>query len=122
MGVWQVMQTISQTMARFLSRYDLLLTPVLGHSTLETGELADEMEFEELLERLQRYVAFTPVANATGQPAMSVPLYSSDEGAPIGSHFIARHGDEATLFRLAAQLEQALPWTKRSPRIFAGSV
>jgi Asp-tRNA(Asn)/Glu-tRNA(Gln) amidotransferase A subunit family amidase len=61
--------------------------------------------------------AFTPLANATGNPAMSVPLYWSAEGLPIGTHFMARYGDEATLFRLAAQLEQARPWAEKRPPV-----
>lgn len=57
--------------------------------------------------------------NATGQPAMSVPLYWREDGLPIGSHFVGRFGDEATLFRLAAQLEAARPWTDRRPKVSA---
>ena len=62
---------------------------------------------------------FTPICNATGQPAMSVPLYWTADGLPIGSHFVARFGDEATLFRLAAQLEAARPWASRRPPVSA---
>ena len=56
---------------------------------------------------------FTSICNATGQPAMSVPLFWNDDNLPIGTHFIGRFGDEATLFRLAAQLEAARPWADR---------
>jgi amidase len=66
-------------------------------------------------ERAIAYVPFTPMANATGQPAMSVPLYWNKVGLPMGSHFIGRFGDEATLFRLAAQLEKVQPWADRFP-------
>jgi amidase len=59
------------------------------------------------------YVPFTPLFNATGQPAMSVPLHWNDAGLPIGMQFVARLGHDATLFRLAAQLEQAQPWFER---------
>ena len=70
----------------------------------------------QLAERAFEWAAFTPIANLTGQPAMSVPLYWNAAGLPIGAHFIARTGDEGLLFRLAAQLEKAQPWfDKRAP-------
>jgi amidase len=61
-------------------------------------------------------VAFTSVCNATGVPAMSVPIESTREGLPIGMHFIGRYGAEDMLLSLAAQLEQAAPWRHRRPR------
>ena len=64
-------------------------------------------------------VGYTQLANATGHPAMSVPLFWNQEGLPIGSHFVGRFGDEATLFSLAAQLEQARPWADKKPKISA---
>ncbi len=74
---------------------------------------------EKTLERVFNFVPFTPVANFTGQPSMNVPLYWSPDGLPIGTMFTARFGDEATLFRLAAQLEQAHPWKGRIPPVNA---
>ena len=59
------------------------------------------------------------VANITGNPAMSVPLWWSTAGLPIGVHFLGRFGDEATLFRLASQLEAARPWQSRAPAVSA---
>jgi len=59
------------------------------------------------------------VANLTGNPAMSVPLWSSADGLPIGVHYLGRFGDEATLIRLAAQLEAARPWAGRLPGVHA---
>jgi amidase len=60
-------------------------------------------------------VVFTSIFNMTGQPAMSVPLWWNAENVPIGVQFAGRFGDEATLFRLAAQLEQTRPWSERTP-------
>ena len=70
-------------------------------------------------DRVSRYATYTPMFNATGQPAMSIPLHWNEDGLPIGSHFVGRFGDEATLFRLAAQLEAARPWAGRRPSISA---
>ena len=63
------------------------------------------------------FVAFTRTQNITGEPAMSVPLYWNKDNIPIGVQFSGRFGDEATLFRLAAQLEQARPWADKKPPI-----
>jgi Asp-tRNA(Asn)/Glu-tRNA(Gln) amidotransferase A subunit family amidase len=109
------LQTANNEMIRFLTTYDVLLTPVLARPPVKTGELDQSWDTDRIVAWLTAYCPFTPLANATGQPAMSVPLYWNSAGLPIGSHFIGRHGDEATLFRLAAQLEQARPWAKRWP-------
>jgi amidase/6-aminohexanoate-cyclic-dimer hydrolase len=68
---------------------------------------------------LRRYMPGTSMFNMSGQPAMSVPLAWNAAGLPLGMMFAARLGDEATLFRLAAQLEQACPWKDRRPPICA---
>jgi Asp-tRNA(Asn)/Glu-tRNA(Gln) amidotransferase A subunit family amidase len=69
-----------------------------------------------LLENLAKTVGFTQLWNATGNPAASIPLFWNDGGLPIGTQFVGRYGAEATLFRLAAQLEEARPWFDRVPR------
>lgn len=118
---WNVLQPASYQMQEFLTRYDALLTPVLGAPPLKVGELSQDQPMAEMFERLSAYIPFTPIANATGQPAMSVPLWWNGEGTPIGSHFLGRHGDEAGLFRLAGQLERARPWAGRWPSLASGS-
>jgi amidase len=65
------------------------------------------------------FIPYTPVFNATGQPSMSVPLHWNDDGLPIGGMLSARFGDEATLLRLAGQLEEARPWRDRRPKVCA---
>ena len=89
---------------------DLLLSPTLGFVTPELGVLNPTVGFEEHLDRLVRYAAFTPVNNATGTPAISLPLGTSSVGMPVGVHFSALHGDEQTLLELAYELEAARPF------------
>jgi len=109
------LQAAEATCARFFERYDLLLTPVTAQPPPPIGYLSPSLPFETHMERLLAYVAFTPVQNAAGTPAMSVPLHWSGAGLPIGSHFVARSGDERSLLELAYQLEDAFPWAGRRP-------
>ncbi len=114
----QEMQLVSRSVARFFVDYDVWLTPVLAEPPLPLGTLdAPPEDPMRGFFRAGEYCPFTPICNATGQPAMSVPLYWNAAGLPIGTHFVARYGDEATLFRLAAQLEAARPWAARRPPV-----
>jgi amidase len=70
---------------------------------------------DELAGKVFEAIPYTPVFNATGQPAMSVPLYWTDAGLPIGVQLVGRYADEATLFQVAGQLEEARPWAQRLP-------
>jgi amidase len=92
--------------------HDVLLTPVLSHTTPKLGHLSPTLEFEELFERLQTYVGFTPLNNAAGSPAMSLPLARTSLGLPLGIHFAADLGDERTLLELAYELEEARPFER----------
>ena len=93
-------------------RHDLLLSPVLAHTTPPIGHLSPTLEFDELFARLQSYVGFTPLNNAAGGPAISLPLGASSTGLPIGVHFSADLGDERTLLELAYELEAARPFRR----------
>lgn len=111
------LQAFSRRVAEFLAGYDLWLTPTLSTPPLPIGEIVSTPD--EPLRALERggpTVAYAGViANITGNPAMSVPLWWNRDGIPIGVHFLGRFGAEATLFRLASQLEYARPWARRRP-------
>lgn len=108
------LQRASREIARFLTEHDVWLTPSLAQPPLRIGEPGEAPAV--VAAREAAFIA-TPsaVANITGNPAMSVPLHQTTDGLPIGVDFLARFGDEATLFRLAGQLEQAQPWSQRRP-------
>lgn len=109
------LQQVSHTVAAFLQEHDVLLSPVLGSPPLRLGEIDQESDWDSIVEQLFSYVAFTPVANFSGLPAMSVPTYWNAAGLPIGSHFTGRFGAEAQLLSLAGQLERAVPWWEKRP-------
>jgi amidase len=116
----QWIQIASRRIAHFFTDYDLWLTPTLGEPPLPIGSFDSTPEDAMAgMKRAVSFVPFTPICNATGQPAMSVPLYWNEEGLPVGTHFVGRFGDEATLFRLAAQLEEARPWANRRPPVWS---
>lgn len=115
-----LLQSISRQFQRSLAEYDVVLTPTLAEPPVPLGTLESTPDDPLYgITRARAYVPYTPICNITGQPAMSMPLYWNAEGLPIGTHFIGRFGDEATLFRLAAQLEQARPWSGRRPPVWA---
>lgn len=116
----QALQKISRDVARFFVKYDVWLTPTLAEPPVPLGSFESPPDDPMAgMRRSGQFSPFTAICNITGQPAMSVPLYWSAEGLPIGAHFIGRFGDEATLFRLAAQLESARPWGGRRPPVTA---
>jgi len=116
----QTIHRISRNVAAFFEKYDVLLTPTLAKPPLPLGAL-DSRPDNPIAGYIESglYSVFTPISNITGQPAMSVPLFWNENNLPVGAHFIGRFGDEATLFRLAAQLEKARPWLDRLPPISA---
>jgi amidase len=133
------LQYTARQVAPFFEKYDVLLTPTLAQPPVEVGALrtrgfdAWAMRFfgrlnagwliwasgrvQAVAQETFKLIPYTPLFNATGQPAMSVPLHWNAAGLPIGMQFAGRFGDEATLFRLAGQLERAKPWFARRPPI-----
>lgn len=129
--------TFARQMGVFHGKYDLFLTPTVAFPPVKIGELKPKPAEEKAMRVVNRLnlgrllrlsgiadklaieslakTPFTQLANLTGQPAMSVPLHWTADGLPIGVQFVARFGDEATLFRLAGQLEKARPWFDRRP-------
>lgn len=113
------LQTAAIAIARFMERYDVILTPTLAAPPLPLGQinLSPDCDFQTWGQRAAAFAAFTQIANQTGQPGMSVPLAMSKDGLPIGVQFLGRYGQEDLLFRLAGQLERAAPWSSRRPVI-----
>lgn len=115
---------VSRQVADLFSEWDLLLTPTIARRTAPLGAFADaaaEGSARAWSDAIFAYAPFTALFNATGQPAISLPLAEDGDGLPIGVQFVARFGEEARLFRLASHLEEARPWIARRPRIWAGS-
>lgn len=134
------LQQWSRGVGAFFEGYDVLLTPTLSTPPVPIGALkptaAEAIALASiarlgagwlmrasglvrtLADKTFEFIPYTPLFNVTGQPAVSLPLHWSAEGLPVGMQFAARWGDEATLFRLSAQLEKARPWIGRTPRGF----
>ncbi len=115
----QDVQTQIRALSAFYETHDLWLTTTLGQPPVELGTLVYSGDPFELRRRMAKFSPYTYLTNATGQPAISLPLHVSATGLPIGLHFTARMGREDVLIRLAAQLEQASPWAARKPEICA---
>jgi amidase len=138
-GAIRYLKGTGRQIGSFFEQYDILLTPTLALPPVVAGSLKPGLietlamkslgrlnagsllrrfgRVDETAKEIFRFMPYTILANATGQPAMSVPLHWNPEGLPIGMQFMARFADEATLFRLARQLEQASPWANRLPPI-----
>jgi amidase len=106
----------SRRIVAFLDDYDLLLTPTLAQPPVAIGALEDDDPWVQFANAGQ-FTPFTQVANITGLPAVSLPLSWSAEDLPIGVQLVGRPADEATLFRVSAQLEEARPWRDRRPPV-----
>lgn len=107
--VWRL-KRLAKRYSEFFRAHDLVLSPVLAHTTPQLGHLSPDVEFDELFERLRNYVSFTPINNVSGGPAISLPGGRSREGLPIGIQLSANHGEERMLLEIAYALEEANPW------------
>ncbi|MGH8562251.1 MAG: amidase family protein, partial [Nevskiales bacterium] len=129
----------SRKLGEFHQKYDLQMTPTLALPPARIGEIATPKwqhvamkillalglsrmilksgMIEQMVRENLKWVPFTQIGNLTGAPAMSVPLHWTAGGLPLGVHFVAAHGGEGLLFRLAAQLEKAKPWFNRVPEL-----
>src|SRR5690554_7900149 len=96
--------------ARHMTNYDAVLTPVLGLTTPPLGHLSPTVPFDLLFERLNSYVNFTPLANATGAPAISVPMALTEHNLPVSVQFMARHEDERTLLERSEERRVGKEW------------
>jgi len=130
-----------RAMGRFHQEFDLFMTPTLAYPPVRIGELQPKpyerlamkvvnalgLGFilkaaglvDQMAEASLSKTPFTQLANVTGQPAMSVPLHCTLDGLPVGVHFMAPFGEEAVLFRLAAQLEKVRPWFDKHAPVWA---
>ncbi len=116
-------QIVARGVLAWWQDYDLLLTPTMALPPAELGTIGNGHGEEPLapIERAVPYAAFTAGFNATGQPAISLPLHWSEAGLPIGVQLVADLGGEDLLLRVAAQLEEAQPWAERRPPAFAAA-
>lgn len=138
----RALQAEARRLVRVYRDYDLVLTPTLGTPPVPVGALeprgidrmaqkliaalnwSGPLTHQKIIDQAAQntfsFIPFTPVANFTGQPSMSVPLYWDQQGLPIGVMFTGRPAEEPLMFSLAAQLERARPWAGRRPPVHAG--
>jgi amidase len=129
----------ARKLAEFHAKYDLFMTPTMALPPARIGEIATPHwqtvvmrilmalqlahlalksgVVEQMVESNLKWVPYTQLGNLTGVPAMSVPLHWTAAGLPIGTQFVGRFGEEATLLGLATELERARPWDRRRPKL-----
>jgi amidase len=119
MHAFQTLREMSKHILTRFETWDVYLQPMRAAPTPRVEELDTLTPDLKSFDRLQaRTLPYTPPYNITGQPSLSLPLWHTADGLPLGMMFTARYGDEATLFRLAGQLEKELPWAGRRPPVW----
>jgi amidase len=109
----------------FLAGYDVLVTPTTNVPAFAIGQLNGNdpsLGVEGWVRKIFGLGSFAPVFNWTGTPAISLPLGTTSAGLPVGVQLAAQMGDEATLFALGGQLERAMPWSDRRPKVHAADL
>jgi amidase len=120
-----MMNRVSRAVAAFFSRCEILMTPVTATPPIKLGTLGGNktgIGARQWYDRALTLCPFTALFNMTGQPAISIPLFQTAQNVSVGVQLVGRFGDEATLLRLAAQLEEARPWAARHPTISLASL
>ncbi|MBK9000796.1 MAG: amidase [Myxococcales bacterium] len=112
-----ILQRLSREWAKQRADLDVLVTPTLARPPAPLGSFEVPDNPLAGLFLAAEYAPFTPLQNMTGEPAANVPLFWNADGLPVGVQLVGRYGDEATLLRLSAQLEEARPWASRVPPI-----
>ncbi|HUA75673.1 MAG TPA: amidase [Solirubrobacteraceae bacterium] len=112
------LQRFTRTLVAFLEPYDALLTPALAERPLPLGTLDTAAENPmSTFTRSGLFTPYTPIVNASGQPAISLPLFEGEDGLPLAVQLVGRPAGEAQLLALSAQLEAERPWAQRRPRL-----
>lgn len=116
------LKAIREPYARWLEKFDVIMSPVLSSPAVPLGQVAGNHDFQPFIGELLRYCGYTVVHNIVRAPAMSLPLHMSVSGLPIAVQFAAAVGAERTLLHLAYELEAGTPWAHRRPPIHAASL
>lgn len=115
------LQSVSYEISQFSADYDLMLWPVLASPPIRNGTIDQSAGLDSMWDQLERYVPYTPIANFSGRPAMSVPMHWTSDGLPVGVQVVAEFGQEAMLLQVAGQLEAAAPWWNRLSPVARGA-
>jgi amidase len=115
LGILAALQGAARSVIDRTAAYDVVLCPTLSMPPRPAGWFTDGDDPAAEFERTMQFVAFTPIQNATGQPAVSLPVHWTPGGLPVGAMLVGRPGDEATLISVSAQLEAASGWVSRRP-------